>query len=245
MTVETPDHFMGEPIPKDAIEIALAAEKKKKDGNEDRAQGEAPSLDGFIYVPSIKLHFAKERSHLGEDWYDAHRELHKQNLSMPTIPQFIEFLKYLRADPTAENKSIYDEIIEKRDPRRKVWLDAKFHKKGNQLWVAYNHIVNLKGDLEAQENERLEGHLMRDRDPGINKKPGISLEHWLNNPTKQGLPQENSEQGDLRYWHPKENRVVRFYTCPNRAYLNCSAELDFADSLHSVFACAKNAGGNQ
>jgi len=70
MKVEPPHHFMGEPIPEDAIEKALAAEKKKKDGereNEEKgtqgkAQGEAPSLEGFIYVPSIKLHFAKERS---------------------------------------------------------------------------------------------------------------------------------------------------------------------------------------
>jgi len=50
MTVEMPDHFGGKPIPEDAIEIALAAEKKKKDGNEGgETQGEAPSLDGFVY----------------------------------------------------------------------------------------------------------------------------------------------------------------------------------------------------
>ena len=65
MTVEAPDHYGGKPIPDDAIEIALAAEKKNEN-------------EGFIYVPSIKLYFAKEKSHLGKEWYDTHRELHKQ-----------------------------------------------------------------------------------------------------------------------------------------------------------------------
>jgi len=125
MTVETPDHYGGKPIPEDAIEIALAAEKKKEDSGMEN-QGESPSLDDFIYVPSIKLYFAKEKSHLGIDWYDTHRELLKQNLRMPTIPQFIEFLKYLRADPTSENTRVYHEITETRDTWRSEWLDARF-----------------------------------------------------------------------------------------------------------------------
>jgi len=93
MTVEAPDHYGGKPIPEDAIEIALAAEKKKKDGNQEKA----PPLEGFIYVPSTKLYFAKERTLLNHNWYDTHKKLHEQNLRMPTIPQFVEFLKYLRA----------------------------------------------------------------------------------------------------------------------------------------------------
>ncbi len=191
MKIKTPDHFMGEPIPEDAIEIALAAEKKKKDGNQEKAS----SLDGFIYIPSVDLYFAKERSHFRKDWYNTHRELQKQNLKMPTIPQFVEFLKYLRADRTAENIRVYEEITEVRSPLRMEWFDAKFYAKGDELWVAYNHIVDSNGSVVAQENEKLEGHLMEDKDPGI------SLEYWLNNPTKQGLPPASARQGDLGYWH--------------------------------------------
>jgi len=238
MRIETPDHFGGKPIPDDAIEIALAAEKNKKDGGREN-QGESPSLADFIYVPSIDLHFAKERSHLGEEWYDAHIELQSKGLKMPTIPQFIEFLKHLRADPTVENTSIYDEITEKKDPWRAEWLDAKFYKKDGELWVAYNHIVDSHGDIVTQDHKKLEGHLMQD------KRPGISLEHWLNNPTKQGLPQENSEQGDLGYLPPRAGGVARFFTCFVRAELNCSRNPSDYNSKLGVFACAKNAGEKQ
>jgi len=247
MKIKTPDHYRGKPIPEDAIEIALAAEKKKKDSgreNEEKetqgkAQGEAPSLDDFIYVPSIKLYFAKERTLGNHNWHDTHRELHKQNLRMPTIPQFVEFLKYLRADPTAENTRVYNKITEIRDPQRAEWFDAEFYKKDGELWVAYNHIVYSNGNVVVQENEKLEGHLMQDN------TPGISLEQWLNNPTKQGLPQEDCKPGNLWYWSPKKYSVARLYTSRHGTGLSCSTDPGYADSGLGVFACAKNAGEKQ
>jgi len=249
MTVGIPDHFMGKPIPDDAIEIALAAEKKKKDGereNEEKetqgkAQGESPSLADFIYVPSIKLHFAKEISHLGKDWHDAHRELHKQNLRMPTVPQFVEFLKYLRANRTAENIRVYEEITEKRDPWKAEHLDAKFYAKDDELWVLYKHIVDSNGDLLAQ-GEKLEGHLMQD------KTPGISLEYWLNNPTKQGLPPEDCKPGSLGYWHPRDGTVARFIAHKLMAGLDCDEDPKDPHSglgVRAVRTRTQNAGGKQ
>jgi len=233
MTLEAPDHYGGKPIPEDAIEIALAAEMKN--GNE----GEALSLDSFIYVPSVKLYFAKERTLFYHDWDDTHKKLHEQKLRMPTIPQFVEFLKYLRADPTAENTRVYDEITGKRDPVRAEWFDAKFYYKDDEVWVAYNHIVNLKGDLVAQDHEKVEGHLMQDEDSKL------SLEHWLDNPTKQGLPQENSEQGDLLYWPPSMDRVARFHTSSSFSILNCDTYPGGSSSVIGVFACAEKPGEKQ
>jgi len=238
-----PDHFGGKPIPDDAIEIALAAEKKKKDGNEGgETQGEAPSLDGFIYVPSISLYFTKERTLLDHKWDDTHRELHKQNLKMPTIPQFVEFLKYLRADPTAENTRVYNEITETRDLWRSEWLDARFYAKGDELWVAYNHIVDVNLDLVAQDHEKLEGHLMQD------KKPGISLEYWLDNSTKQGLPPADAKQGNLRYGCPRENSIVRFHHRPVTACLDCNMDPSESGSYIGVRAVrtrTQKLGGKQ
>jgi len=236
MTVETPDHYGGKPIPDDAIEIALAAEKK------NRNEGEASPLADFIYVPSIKLHFAKERSHLGKNWYDAHKELHKQNLIMPTIPEFVEFLKYLRTNPTAENTRVYNEITEARDPSRAEHLDANFYTITEELWVGYNHIVDSNGDIVTMDHRKLEGHFMQ------NKTPGISLEHWLNNPTKQGLPQENSEQGGLWYWHPIKHKVALFIANFESAYLNCSADPSYSrtdQGVRAVRTSTQNAGGKQ
>jgi len=251
MKVEPPDHFRGEPIPEDAIEIALAAEKKKKDGereNEEKetqgkAQGEAPPLEGFIYVPSVNLYVAKEISHLGKNWNGAHRELDKQNLRMPTIPQFVEFLKYLRANPTAENRRVYNEITEVRSPYRSEWFDAKFYANGDKLWIAYNHIVDSNDNLVEQDYEKLEGPLMQD------KRPGISLEHWLNNPTKQGLPPENMQKRDLWYWHPRMYNVARFIANSVRAGLDCYVD-PISDStpwlgVRAVMTSTQNAGGKQ
>jgi len=233
MTVEMPDHFGGKPIPDDAIDIALAAEKNKKDGN-----------GGFIYVPSIKLYFAKERSHLGKNWYDTHRELHKQNLRMPTIPQFIEFLKYLRGDPTDENTRVYNEITKVDGIAWKIeWLDAKFYAKGDELWVDYNHIASsIEKGFSPQNEEKVEGHLMQD------KTPGVSLEYWLNNPTKQGLPQENSEQGDLLYWHPRKKRVAGFIAYSEGDMLECKVDPSYSNSelgVRAVRTSTQNAGEKQ
>ena len=45
-----------------------------------------------------------------------------------------------------------------------------------------------------------------------NKTPGISLESWLQNPTKQGLPNKDTKSEDLFYWFPlsDNNSVARF-----------------------------------
>jgi len=241
MRIETPDHFMGEPIPEDAIEIALANAKREK-------EGEALPLEGFIYVPSTKLYFAKEISHLGKEWYDTHIELQSKGLKMPTIPEFVEFLKYLRADPTAENTRVYKKIIEKRkspmveESPMAEWLDAEFYAEDDGLWVAYNHIVDSDGDLEAQNYEKLEGHLMQ------YKMSGISLEHWLNNSTSQGLPPENMQKGDLEYWYPRAEDVASFNVDVNGVALDCCttpSEFDSDLGVRAVRTRAQNAGGKQ
>ena len=78
--------------------------------------------DAFIYVPSINLYVAKERTHLNKNWKDCWTELKNQNYQMLKINEFREFLKY-----TKENhKDIYDEITEVRNPWRAEWLDANF-----------------------------------------------------------------------------------------------------------------------
>jgi len=237
MKIKTPDHFMGEPIPENAIDIALAETEREKEGGEN-IEVEAHSLEEFIYVPSAKLYFAKERTLLNHNWYDTHKKLDEQNLKMPTIPQFIEFLKYLRADLTGENKQIYDEITEVRSPWRREWLDAKFFRKDGRLGVTYNHIVDSNGNVVPQENEKLEGHLMQDT-------PVISLEHWLNNATKQGLPPEDCKPGNLGYWQPWGNRVAKFYVGSIRAALDCYADPSDYRGGVGVFACAENLGEKQ
>ena len=185
---------------------------------EPQAPESPPSnLDGFIYVPSIKLYVAKQRTLHNLDWYDTHKELHKQGSTMPTIPQFIEFLKYLRTD--YENKDeaqqILDEILTVRSPWRSEWLDAKFRNQNNQMYVDFNHQTQ-GADLTPKNSERLTNYLSE------NKTPGINLDDWLSRPTSQGLPPSDCKSGDLYYWNPRDGRVSRFGADSDGIDLYCS-----------------------
>ena len=178
------------------------------------------SNDDFIYVPSIKLYVAKERTLLGENWNECQEELHSKNQRMPTIPEFSEFLKY-----TKENhQDIYKEITEIKIPWRSEWLDADFKMQGKDLSVNY-HIFDSDGRIIKKLEKLDKNTLMKD------KTPGISLASWLNNSTNQGLPQKSVISGDLYYWVPMKdnNSVAEFYAVGVRASLDCGRNPSVAD----------------
>ena len=158
--------IMGKPI-KGSLERVLAQLDKNPQNQPPKVQ--PPNLSGYIYVPSANVYIAKERTLLGKNWYDCHAEIHKQNLVMPTIPQFIEFITYLKknsggtsdASPQ-EVEKILDDILTVRDPWRAQWLDAKFTKQNNQLYVNYNHTIPKNGNIIC-EKQPLEVCLMEDR----------------------------------------------------------------------------------
>jgi len=84
------------------------------------------------------------------------------------------------------------------------------------------------------------------------KHSGISLEHWLNNPTKQGLPPADAIQGDLVYLcpehYPRGNRVARFHHRPVTACLDCNVEPGYSYSelgVRAVRTRTQNEGGKQ
>ena len=160
----------------------------------------------FIYVPSINLYIAKERTHLNKNWKDCWTELQSQNYQMLKINEFREFLKY-----TKENhKDIYNEITEVNSPWRGEWLDANFKVEKNELYLLTEN---------ESKKEKLEDCLMED------KNLGILLEDWINgkNISSQGLPNKNISSGSLYYWHPRSdnNSVARFSAGSGRANLGC------------------------
>ncbi|MFH1365342.1 MAG: hypothetical protein ABIH28_02045 [archaeon] len=174
----------------------------------------SPSKEGFVYVPSINLWVAKERKFCGENWFNSHKKLQAGGERMPTIPEFIEFLKYSKGN----FPEIYKEITEVRAPRRAEWLDADFKVKDKRLYVNSNHVLDEKGNLVPKNSELLdERTLMKDR------TPGISLESWLANPTKQGLPPKETKSGDLFYWCPRseDNSVARFFVYSDWVGFSC------------------------
>lgn len=177
---------------------------------------ETEDKEGFIYVPSIKLYVAKERSHLGigwyekshfgKNWYEAHEALLEEDSRMLTIPEFVNFLNYLKKNPSYENTQVYSEITQVRNPWRAEWLDAYFEKRKNGFYVLTGNKTKAK---------KLETALMEDQ------APGISLDSWLKNPTSQGLPRPDIAEGDLYYWYPRSGGVAGFVVGAFRAGLGC------------------------
>lgn len=214
---------MGKPI-KGAIERVLKSgiplAVKKKRNKEPESGGQAPDLSGFIYVPSINLYIAKERTLHGKNWSDTHRALHKQGLQMPTPYQFLQFVDYLNTNlAVPDREQILDDILEKKDPWRAEWLDAKYFEKDGDLWVAYDHRPDKKGRLQAKR-EKLEGGLLEDC--------YIDISSF----NKPGLPLKKTSKKDVYYYSPVADCVARFVAYSVGASLGCGRNpADVNDSL--------------
>ena len=193
---------------------------------------EKVNLDNFIYVPKIKLYVAKERTLQNKNWFEAHKELQENGERMLIIPEFVEFLKYLKSSNNQEYLEIYKDITEVRNPWRAEWLDADFKTKGKDLYINYNHKIDENKNLIPQNSEVLgKNTLMKDK--------RISLESWLENPTKQGLPSKKTSSGNSYYWNPgsDNNSVAWFNADDGRAILDCDGDPSDGDSdlgVHSV-----------
>ncbi len=231
-----PEKFMGEDG-KTNYERVMRGENKKTEEQTPIAQPTKKDLADFIYVPSINLYVAKQRTHFGKNWFDCHKELQKNNERMLIIPEFIEFLKYTKIN----FPDIYKDITEVRNPWRAEWLDADFKVINEKLHVNYNHILDKNGNLTPKNSELLNSNtLMQDKTPRIN------LENYLNNfHTHQGLPNKNVGPGDLYYWYPRSdnNLVARFFADSDRAVLGCYRYPSAAGSSLGVRRCKAGLAG--
>jgi hypothetical protein len=222
--ITIPKTFMGIPVNDETMKKVLERTPINPPAVSPPVNPNAPVANGYIYVPSIGLYVAKQRVLQGKNWNDCKNGLHANGERMPTIPEFVEFIKYLRANPSgikdanqSEVASMLDEVLTVRNPYRAEWLDADFKVKGKKLYVNYNVFENGK---IVQKTEALERCLMTD------KQPGIDLDSWLNNPTKQGLPKEDIANGTIWYWFPRDdnNSVAWFVANSNGADLDCGGD---------------------
>jgi hypothetical protein len=213
MTIKIPTSFMGVDS-KEAYE-RIVNRKEEPEQVPIIPQPTGKDTNDFIFVPSINLYVAKERTHLNENWFECHKELQTNGERMLILPEFIEFLKYTKAN----FPDIYKEITEVRTPWRAEWIDADFKVKGKDLFINYNHVLDSNGNPVPQNSEILtQDALMKD------KTPGISLEDYLNsNHTNQGLPSKKVKSEDLYYWCPdKDNKSVAWFDASSvRAVLGC------------------------
>ncbi len=183
---------------------------------------------GFIYIPSINLYVAKERSHLNKDWFECHKLLQANGERMLILPEFIEFLKYAKINLP----EIYKKITGLGETWRAEWLDADFEVKKGKLCINYNHILDSSGNLIPHNSEPL------DRDT-LMKDKRISLDDYLNNNhTSQGLLSKKIKSGDSYYWYPRNdnNSVARFYAGSDGTSLGCLRSPSYQDSVLGVRA---------
>lgn len=154
-----------------------------------------------------------DRTHKEKNWHQTQESLYLDSAYMITPRQFVDFINLLRSGnaynglgvklDTKRVKAILDDILEKKDPYRAEWLDARFAQSGKTLNVMY-HKIKSDGSIE-DVTEPLQECLMED------KQPGISLDYWLRNATPQGLPPKNISDGSIYYWHPKDKAVAGFW----------------------------------
>ena len=229
--IKIPEKFMGKPI-KGAMARVLA--EADNPVVETQNTIENPKSE-YIYVPSINTNIAKQRTHTNLNWYDCHKQLHQENLLMPTIPQFIAYINYLKQNSNgtsdasqSEIAGILDDILAVRNPWRAEWLDAKFEKK-DKLYINYNHKIDSNGNLVPKNSEPLEKCLMEDC--------------WADvlNGNKQGLPLKNlaKDNGGIYYWYPREDYVARFDVDSVGAGLYCDGDPSLRNSALGVFAMSK------
>ncbi|MBU2612197.1 MAG: hypothetical protein KKB62_00560 [Nanoarchaeota archaeon] len=177
---------------------------------------ENQNLEGFIFVPSIKLYVAKEKKFHGKNWFESQKLLHEGREKMLTPYEFVEFLKYSKVN----EKGIYNEITQVRSPWRAEWLDADFKMKNGVLNINY-HVFDDNGKIVEKSEILDKNTLMK------NKTPGISLDDFVENShTNQGLPNKNVESGNLYYWAPDKdnNSVAGFVADDGGADVSCNGD---------------------
>ena len=189
----------------------------------------------FIYVPSINLYVAKEKTNLSHNWENCWIRLQRHDYQMLKINEFREFLKYLKSNPTNEEyKNIFKEITGVKNPLRSEWLDASFKNENKEIYKKIELYILTENE---SKKEKLEECLMLNKSVtelyySINKenlrRSFISLNDWINgkNVTSQGLPNKNISSGGLNYWCPKENNnsVARFIAHGGGTDLDCGYE---------------------
>ncbi|MEK6844763.1 MAG: hypothetical protein AABX44_00750 [Nanoarchaeota archaeon] len=171
--------------------------------------------DHFVYVPSLELFIAKEKTYLGKNWFESHKLMQENQEFMPTIPQFTEFLKYLKNSNNQEYLIIYHDITDIKPSWRGEWLDAIFDIKEDQMYINYAHKLDKNGNLMPQNSESLNREtLMKDKK--------INLKDWINSShTKQGLPDKNVREGESYFYYPRNKKAARFGANSALNYLSC------------------------
>lgn len=186
---------------------------------ENYQKNPADTIKKFIYIPSANIYVAKEKTHFDKNWFECHEELQKNKERMLTLPEFIEFLKYLKSSNKAEFLNLYKNITDNKDPWKSEWIDADFKTEDwvNVKYINYYHVLDSSGNLipkksEILDNNTLNTFMQEEYFP-------LDIENWVDsNHTSQGLPTKNVKKGRGAYWGPvPSNKSVASYSARSGA----------------------------
>jgi len=273
MTVEMPDHFGGKPIPEDAIEIALAAEREKGGGENTEVEAQETPLiveanidpSDYIQIPGTDILIAKEETFKGETWKDTHYKLSENGLFMPSPAIFMTYFVKVR-EAAQGNLNLHDENNNplSRDEAEDLWkylstdyrwgcstwLDAKFYREKRKWLFGKKGEWKIDYDHKVQQDSKGNKTLVPQKTEGLEST--LHGEGYVNlDFDRQGLPKSQSahqkykQEENIYFWHPKKDKVAKFYAGSGRAGLSCGANLGYSHSDLGVFACAKNLGEKQ
>jgi len=261
MTVEAPDHYGGKPIPDDAIEIALAAEKKRKDGNEGEARGTPLNIKAdinpadYIQIPDRNILIAKEETFKEENWINTHYKLAENGLFMPSPAIFMPYFVNVR-NAAQGDLILYDgnnnplSIDEAEDLWKYLstghrdgcwtWLDACFTHIDRWM-IAYDNKVQLYSKGNKDFN-----HKFCDLESTLDGECYVDIDFDRQGfPKSQSAHQEYKQGENIYYRPPRDGTVARFCAVSSKASLYCDANPDKPHSLLRVFACAEKPGEKQ
>ena len=221
---------------KEKIEARKREELKQKEQPQTEIKptfnSNARKREGYIYVPSLGLYISEKRYHTGLKFEEAQSLVHCEGRRMPTIPEFIEFLKYLRSPEGKANVKNVDkslnEIEKNYNTWRGEWLDATFFtRKKENMPLEYDTYVNyyafdILGNISLRQ-EKLENFLKK------YEGSQIDLDYWLENHTKQGLPKPDCKSGDLSYFLPSGPYTLFTTTHTNESILYCNVRAEMTD----------------
>ena len=257
MTVEAPDHYGGKPIPEDAIEIALAAEKKEREHVEGTPLIVKANinLSDYVQIPGTDILIAKQETLEKENWENTHYKLAENELFMPSPAIFMPYFVKVR-DAAQGSLTLYDgnnNPISK-DEAEDLWKYLSTdHRGGCWTWLDAFFTNTRKGiiayDNKVQRNpngskvllytfHNLESTIYGDCCVNIDfDKQGL--------PKSQSVHQEYKQGENIYYSSPKNTAVASFYADVAGAGLVCDGGPSNPYPKLGVFACVEKSGGKQ
>lgn len=197
--------------------------------------------DGFVYVPSIDLSFAAQRTHQNINWYDTHKQLAEEKLRMPTPRETWELIFYLKDNlDNPEYEQVYNDILKltPKDTWHGEWQNAFFTKAGDKTYIQHVKGIKSNGELELSPKKELTDFLNSDCWADISSIANISQDGLCN---KQSNLTKYAQGGNIYSWPPFDKSVARFGAGSDWANLYCGRRPDGALTSLGVRACAEGA----